>query len=97
MFDAAGLRRAVDQHGYHYKITGNIHIHVLIHTFHYGGGDFEGERFYKTDKGPAVFRLKEHTDRLFRSAEAFEMKIPFSKEEINKAILETIINIVKFI
>jgi len=65
-------------------------VHVLCHTFHYGGGVFEGERFYETDKGPAVFRLKDHTDRLFRSAEAFEMEIPFSKEEINKAVLETI-------
>lgn len=65
-------------------------IHVLTHTMHYGAGVFEGERFYETDKGPAVFRLKEHTDRLFRSAESFEMKIPFSKEEINKATLETI-------
>jgi len=65
-------------------------IHVLCHTMHYGGGVFEGVRFYDTDKGPAVFRLKDHTDRLFRSAEAFEMKVPFSKEEINKATLETI-------
>ena len=65
-------------------------IHVLTHTLHYGAGVFEGERFYETDKGPAVFRLKEHTERLFRSAESFEMKIPFSKEEINKATLETI-------
>jgi len=65
-------------------------IHVLTHTFHYGGGVFEGIRFYETDKGPAVFRLKDHTDRLFRSAKAFEMKIPFTKEEINKATLETI-------
>jgi len=51
---------------------------------------FEGIRFYETDKGPAVFRLKDHTDRLFKSAEAFEMDIPFTKEEVNKAILETI-------
>ena len=65
-------------------------VHVLCHTLHYGAGVFEGIRFYETDKGPAVFRLKDHTDRLFRSAEAFEMEIPFSKEEINKATLETI-------
>jgi len=65
-------------------------IHVLCHSLHYGGGVFEGERFYETDKGSAVFRLKEHTDRLFRSAEAFEMEIPFTKEEINKATLDTI-------
>jgi branched-chain amino acid aminotransferase len=65
-------------------------IHVLTHTLHYGAGVFEGERFYETDKGPVIFRLKDHTDRLFRSAEAFEMKIPFTKEEINKATIETI-------
>jgi len=65
-------------------------IHVITHTFHYGGGVFEGIRFYETDKGPAIFRLKDHTDRLFRSAKAFEMDVPFTKEEINKATLETI-------
>ncbi len=71
-------------------------IHVLTHTLHYGGGVFEGVRFYETDKGQAIFRLKEHTDRLFKSAEVFEMEIPFSKEEINKSTLEIVkINKVK--
>ena len=65
-------------------------IHVLSHSLHYGGAVFEGERFYETDKGTAIFRLKDQTDRLFRSAEAFEMEVPFSKEEINKATIETI-------
>ena len=65
-------------------------VHVLTHTLHYGLGVFEGIRFYETPKGPAVFRLKEHVDRLFDGAEKSFMKVPFSKEEISKAILETI-------
>lgn len=60
-------------------------VHVLTHTLHYGMGVFEGVRAYKTDQGAAIFRLKEHTDRLFRSAHIMGMDIPFSKEEINEA------------
>ncbi len=59
--------------------------HVLTHTLHYGMGAFEGERAYKTDKGTAIFRLQDHTDRLFRSAHILGMKIPFTKDEINEA------------
>ncbi len=60
-------------------------VHVLTHTLHYGMGVFEGVRAYKTDQGPAIFRLKEHTDRLFDSAKIMNMEMPFSKEEITKA------------
>lgn len=60
-------------------------VHVLTHTLHYGMGVFEGVRAYETAKGPAIFRLKEHTDRLFGSAHIMNMKIPFSKEEVNAA------------
>jgi len=59
--------------------------HVLTHTLHYGMGVFEGVRAYKTDKGTAIFRLKEHTDRLFRSAHILGMKMPYSKEEMIEA------------
>jgi branched-chain amino acid aminotransferase len=59
--------------------------HVLTHTLHYGMGVFEGVRAYKTDKGTAIFRLKEHTDRLFRSAHILQMKMPYSKEELIEA------------
>lgn len=59
--------------------------HVLTHTLHYGMGVFEGVRAYKTDKGTAIFRLKEHTDRLFRSAHILQMKMPYSKEELMEA------------
>ena len=59
--------------------------HVLTHTLHYGMGVFEGVRAYKTDKGPAIFRLQEHTDRLYRSAKIMNMAIPFDKETLNEA------------
>lgn len=59
--------------------------HVLTHTLHYGLGCFEGVRAYNTANGPAIFRLKEHTDRLFRSAHILNMKMPFTKDEINEA------------
>ena len=59
--------------------------HVLTHTLHYGMGVFEGVRAYKTDKGTAIFRLQEHTDRLFRSAHILQMKMPFTKEEMMEA------------
>jgi branched-chain amino acid aminotransferase len=65
-------------------------IHVLSHALHYGSGVFEGIRCYETSKGPAVFRLKEHLDRLWNSARCLEMKIPFKKKEIEKAILKLI-------
>lgn len=60
-------------------------VHVLTHTLHYGLGVFEGVRAYPTDRGPAIFRLHDHTDRLFRSAHILNMSIPWSKEEINDA------------
>lgn len=59
--------------------------HVLTHTLHYGMGVFEGVRAYSTDKGPAIFRLQEHTDRLFRSAHILGMNIPFDKETLLNA------------
>ncbi len=64
--------------------------HVLTHTLHYGMGVFEGVRAYKTDKGTAIFRLKDHTDRLFRSAHILGMKMPYSKEEISAAQLAAV-------
>lgn len=65
-------------------------IHVLTHSLHYGGGVFEGIRFYETDKGPAIFRLKDHVERLFRSAHVLQMKIPYSKEEVEQAIRDLV-------
>ena len=60
-------------------------VHVLTHTLHYGVGVFEGVRAYATDKGPAIFRLHDHTDRLFRSAHILNFPMPWSKDEINAA------------
>ncbi|QQD25154.1 branched-chain amino acid transaminase [Venatoribacter cucullus] len=60
-------------------------VHVLTHTLHYGMGVFEGVRAYETPQGAAIFRLQEHTDRLFNSAKILGMKMPFSKDEINEA------------
>ncbi len=60
-------------------------IHVLSHTLHYGCGAFEGVRAYKTAQGTAIFRLQEHTQRLFNSAKILRMNIPFSLEEVMQA------------
>ena len=60
-------------------------VHVLTHTLHYGMGVFEGVRAYETDQGAAIFRLQEHTDRLFRSAHILNMKLPYTREELNEA------------
>jgi len=62
-------------------------IHVLCHSLQYGNAIFEGIRCYHTDKGPAVFRLREHLNRLFNSAKAYMMKIPYSKEQLREATL----------
>ncbi|SER45598.1 branched-chain amino acid aminotransferase [Nitrosomonas sp. Nm51] len=59
--------------------------HVLTHTLHYGMGVFEGLRAYETAQGAAIFRLKEHTDRLFNSAHIFMMKMPYDKATIMQA------------
>ena len=60
-------------------------VHLLTHTLHYGLGVFEGVRAYNTPKGPCIFRLNDHTERLFKSAEVVNMKIPFSHIELNDA------------
>jgi branched-chain amino acid aminotransferase len=61
-------------------------VHALAYSLHYGMGAFEGIRAYQTDQGPAIFRLAEHTDRLFNSTHILGMQIPFSKAEINEAV-----------
>ncbi len=68
-------------------------IHVLTHTLHYGMGVFEGVRAYHAEKGTAIFRLQEHTDRLFRSAHILGMSMPYDKATINNACLEAVSNI----
>jgi branched-chain amino acid aminotransferase len=65
-------------------------IHIATHVIHYGSGVFEGERCYKTKKGSACFRLREHTERLFNSAKIYRMDVPFTKEDVMKATIELI-------
>jgi branched-chain amino acid aminotransferase len=69
---------------------GEAKIHVLTHSLHYGSGVFEGIRCYKTVKGPAVFRHKEHMQRLFNSARFYFMEIPYSVDELCEATKELI-------
>ncbi len=64
--------------------------HVLTHTLHYGLGVFEGVRAYDAEGGAAIFRLQDHTSRLFRSAHILKMDIPFSKQELNEAQRTTV-------
>lgn len=64
--------------------------HVLTHTLHYGCGVFEGLRAYQTPKGAAIFRLRDHTDRLFRSAHIMRMAIPFDKDTLDQIQLEAV-------
>ncbi|MCK5726334.1 MAG: branched-chain amino acid transaminase [Thiotrichaceae bacterium] len=66
-------------------------VHVLTHTLHYGMGVFEGVRAYKTNQGPAIFRLEDHTNRLFDSAKIMNMEIPFTKDTINQAQRDSVI------
>ncbi|MCL4457032.1 MAG: branched-chain amino acid transaminase [Nitrospirae bacterium] len=65
-------------------------IHVMTHTLHYGLGVFEGVRCYSTSQGPAIFKLDEHVKRLFQSAHIFLIDIPFSQDEIKRAIVDTV-------
>lgn len=67
-------------------------IHVLTHTLHYGLGVFEGVRAYKAEKGTAIFRMHEHTERLFRSAKIMRMTMPFGKNVINEACIMSVRN-----
>lgn len=64
--------------------------HVLTHTLHYGMGVFEGVRAYETAEGAAIFRLQEHTKRLFNSAKILGMKLPYTQDEINQAHIDVV-------
>jgi branched-chain amino acid aminotransferase len=65
-------------------------VHVLTHGLHYGTGVFEGERAYPTEHGPAIFRHRDHLERLFKSAELYYMPIPYTLEELRSATHELI-------
>jgi branched-chain amino acid aminotransferase len=64
--------------------------HILSHVIHYGSSVFESMRCYKTSKGPAIFRLDDHVDRLFDSARIYRMDFPYTKEELCQSIIETV-------
>src|SRR4029077_17883275 len=65
-------------------------VHVLTHGLHYGTGVFEGIRCYETDKGPAVFRLTDHLNRLQNSAKLLYMELPYSVDDLHAACMEVI-------
>jgi branched-chain amino acid aminotransferase len=65
-------------------------LHFLTHSLHYGMSVFEGVRAYRTESGTAIFRLKEHTNRLFNSAHIFQMAMPFDRETVNEAQKEVV-------
>ena len=65
-------------------------VHVLTHTLHYGSGVFEGIRAYETKRGPAVFRLTDHIERLYRSARIHMIDVPFAPEELVDAVKDTV-------
>jgi branched-chain amino acid aminotransferase len=68
----------------------DANVHVLSHVIHYGSSVFEGMRCYRTQKGSAVFRMKEHVKRLFNSAKIYRMELDYSMEEFSQAIIDTI-------
>src|SRR3989442_698893 len=65
-------------------------IHVTAHVANYGSSVFEGVRYYHTPAGPAIFRLRDHTRRLFDSAKIYRMEIPFAPERISQAMCEVV-------
>ena len=70
--------------------SNEANVHVLTHTLHYGLGVFEGVRAYETSEGTKIFRLNDHTERLFSSAHSVDLEIPYSIDEINKAQVEIV-------
>ncbi len=65
-------------------------VHILAHVIHYGSCIFEGMRCYRTQRGPAIFRLKDHVDRLFDGCKIYRIEVPYTREQIEAAIIETI-------
>ncbi|MCB0320566.1 MAG: branched-chain amino acid transaminase, partial [Bdellovibrionales bacterium] len=65
-------------------------VHVLTHTLHYGAGAFEGVRAYETSRGAAIFRLNDHTERLFYSTKCIGLELPYTVDEVNKATVECV-------
>jgi branched-chain amino acid aminotransferase len=68
----------------------DAHIHVASHVIHYGSSIFEGFRAYETSRGTAIFRLNDHTRRLYHSCKIYRMEIPYAEEDFNRAVVETV-------
>ena len=68
----------------------DANVHILTHTLHYGCGVFEGVRAYQTDRGAAIFRLRDHIERLFNSAKIFMIDIPYTVDELCEATVELV-------
>lgn len=68
----------------------DANVHILTHTLHYGLGAFEGVRCYKTPKGPAIFRLNEHIERLFKSCHILQIKSRYTPDDMREAIIESV-------
>jgi len=91
MFDTTHFPRAKKYwHMGKFYDWSDAHLHPMSHALHYGSSVFEGIRAYKTPKGPSIFRLNEHADRLFHSAAVAKMTVPYTKEEIIRAIKLTL-------
>ena len=73
-----------------FKRWNESNVHILSHTLHYGTGVFEGVRAYETNDGPAIFRLSDHTKRLYDAASKISINIPFSESELNIAQCDTL-------
>ena len=72
----------------------NATTHVMSHTLHYGSGVFEGIKCYKTELGPAIFKLDEHINRLYSSANIYKIKIPFYPDELIQACIDLVKKII---
>jgi len=69
----------------------DAHIHVASHVVHYGSSIFEGLRAYETPKGTAIFRLQSHTRRLYNSCRIYRLDVPYTQEEFNTAVIDTVL------
>jgi branched-chain amino acid aminotransferase len=91
MYDTAHFPKAKTYwHQGKYYDWSDAHLHPMSHALHYGSSVFEGIRAYRTARGPAIFRLGDHIDRLFHSASVAHMKVPYTKAEVSRIIKTTL-------
>ena len=73
-----------------YVAWNEANIHIASHVIHYGSSIFEGFRAYNTPKGTAIFRLRSHTKRMYNSCKMYRMEVPYTQDEFNQAIIDTV-------